>query len=275
MIPAIQSNYNMNFTSGLNKNLLARGLVFDTRNFETKLAQKCNIDADFKGNKPVGFAFAKVCEIFNILQNRLGKTLFSLPCPRVRAYDKSDLVIENKTNGFCIPETRSVLKNELPFETGSLFQEKENSLENWDYTIETDFKSGKRSSGHFLADTLHELMHSVYINHIYKKYGYNGNCPYTRAKYPRKESSTGGLNIIQVLQNKTFTSGENVIIREILGEYAAKPHNQYHEVFAETFSKIICASLSPKDALPQKNPMELLAALPKEFLGILHKILNI
>lgn len=44
--------------------------------------------------------------------------------------------------------------------------------------------------------------------------------------------------------------------------------------FAETFTKLICDTLS-KDCLPQRNPLDDLKHYPKEFLKILNKILSI
>ena len=58
-------------------------------------------------------------------------------------------------------------------------------------------------------------------------------------------------------------------------EYASRPVNQYHEVFAETFTKAICESLSEQDALPTKNPFEILKKYPPEFFKILYKVINI
>lgn len=270
MIPTIHSNY-VNFTSGLNKNLLARGLVFNSGKFQHDMMLKNNIDADFAGNKPVAFCLAKVCEIFDLLKLKTGSKLFNLKFPRFRAYDRENLLVENKTNGFCIPETRLVLKNELPFETGSVFQEKQAGLEEWDYIVESDYNNRKRSSGHFLADTIHEIMHSVYIDFLYRKHGYNGKCPYTKSLYPQ----TPDDSIMRELQYKTFSNDENLVIRNVLGEYASRPVNQYHEVFAETFTKAICESLSEQDALPTKNPFEILKKYPPEFFKILYKVINI
>ena len=167
-----------------------------------------------------------------------------------------------------------MLKNELSFETGSVFQKKILNLENWDSKIETDFLKNKRSSGHFLAETIHELMHSVYIKLIYTKYGYGGKCPYTNSLYPCSNSNKSGLDVMYELQNKNFSKEENLTINYVLGNYATKPRNQYHEVFTETFTKLICDSLSD-DAMPKANPLDGLKRLPPEFLKILYKVLNI
>ena len=74
-----------------------------------------------------------------------------------------------------------------------------------------------------------------------------------------------------VLCTGTFLE-ENEIIKNNLGLYSLSPENQYHEVFAETFTKIICNCLSPQDSLPVKNPLEEMKSLPCEFLRILAKL---
>ena len=81
----------------------------------------------------------------------------------------------------------------------------------------------------------------------------------------------GMLNIEDI--NETIEgSEENEIIKNNLGLYSLSPENQYHEVFAETFTKIICNCLSPQDSLPVKNPLEEMKSLPCEFLRILAKL---
>lgn len=101
--------------------------------------------------------------------------------------------------------------------------------------------------------------------------GLNGNCPYTKQKYGKIQNNNG-LKVMQILQNKTFNTKENNIIKNVLGLYSSLPKNQYHEVFAETFTKLICDSLSDDTSLPIKNPLDELKKYPTEFLNILHKI---
>lgn len=115
-------------------------------------------------------------------------------------------------------------------------------------------------------------MHAFYIDKIYQQHGYEGNCPHTRQKYPH--NNPDGLNIMQMLKRQVFSADENKVIEAFLGKYAITPTNQYHEVFAETFTKLICDCLSDKNSMPVKNPIEELKKYPSEFLKIFQKIIS-
>ena len=80
--------------------------------------------------------------------------------------------------------------------------------------------------------------------------------------------------ILENLQSKVFNSEENKIIANTIGEYATTPQNQYHEVFAETFTQLICKSLSPNSCSLMNNPLEILKDYPKEFLAIIKNVLS-
>lgn len=231
MYPTISTNFSLNFTAGLNKKLSAKCLFFESRDLERKLSLYENIDANFKGNKPIAFCLSQIYDIFNQLNIKILKFTF----PRFRVFNQSQLAINFKNTAFCLPETQLILKDDLPFETGSIFQKEIDNIEHLNALIEKDYQNGNRSSNHFLADTIHEIMHSIFIDKIYQKYGYNGICPYTKEKYPMKNTQKDGLEIMKELQNKRFSDKENAIIESILGKYAAKPLNQYHEVFCRIF----------------------------------------
>ena len=68
--------------------------------------------------------------------------------------------------------------------------------------------------------------------------------PVYTQKYSKEQNF--GLKIMDILQQKVFSREENEIIKNNLGLYSLSPENQYHEVFAETFTKIICNCLSPQ-----------------------------
>lgn len=270
MYPTISLNHASIFTSGLNRNLSAKCLNVDTKIFENQLKDQ-NIDANFNNNKPIAFCLNLIDTIFK----QLNFTHFIFIFPRFRVFNKEELAINTTKSAFCIPESQLILKNEMQFETGSIFQEQVSNIEELDNLIETDYKNGKRSSGHFLADTMHEIMHSIYIDKIYKKYGYNGKCPYTKNKYFNPNTLNNGLQIMENLQVQTLSTKENKLVNCILGKYSTNSLNQYHEIFAEFFTKLICDTLSEKNGLPTKDPKDELKKYPKEFLSILAKILNI
>ena len=147
----------------------------------------------------------------------------------------------NKTAAFClqkISEIFDVLKTKT-------------RLKNFDLKVsnirlEESYSKDERTSSHYLSPFIHEIMHGVYVDYIYKK--------------------------MDILQQKVFSREENEIIKNNQGLYSLSPENQYHEVFAETFTKIICNCLSPQDSLPVKNPLEEMKSLPCEFLRILAKL---
>ena len=259
---------NINFKSGLNKALIKECQSTNVRNLEKSLSSN-NIPSDFGFNKPVAFAVGKVFEIFNLLKKQA--KIFDISAPRIQAYLKSDLNFNFKGYGFCVPETQSILKNQPPFETGSLFFQKENSIEEINAKLDETFSNNERSSSHYLAPFIHEFMHGIYIDYVYKKYGYEGECPYTAQKYKSSEKDCG-LKVMNILQNLQFNNCENGLIQNILGKYAATSKNQYHEVFAETFTQVICKCLSDKDSLPIKNPLDEFKKYPKEFINIIKKL---
>ena len=115
-------------------------------------------------------------------------------------------------------------------------------------------------------------MHNVYLNYIYSKYGYEGNCSYTKKKYYRNDKNSG-LQMLRKLTNLSFDNKENLLITDVLGKYSTTKINQYHEVFSETFTKIICDSLKGIDIV--KNPMDVLKNMPIEFRKIITKVISL
>lgn len=264
------TNHSLTFYSGLNKSLIRKSKCVNTKQFELELYSK-NIDAIFDFNRPVAFATSNVVQMFTVLKNKLKAGIFDISTPHIQVYLKQDLSFDFQGYGFCVPETQKILKKEAPFETGSVFFEKENSIEALNERLDKSYQNHERSSSHYLAPFVHEFLHSAYINYIYQKYGYEGLCPYTAQKYSRKANNCG-LKVMNLLQKLRFNEAENNIILDNLGKYAASSKNQYHEVFAETFTKMICNSLSDKDSMPIKNPMDELKNFPKEFLSIVQKL---
>lgn len=266
-------NKNINFQSGLSKKLIEQCKHTDINKVQSDLRLK-NIHSDFNSSKPVTFAVSKVFKIFELLLDKTKKDIFKISTPNIMVYSTKNLNFEFEGYGFCLPETQQVIKNKPPFETGSVFYANENSLQSLNERIEKSFNNNERSSSHYLAPFIHEILHERYIDFIYSKYGYEGNCPYTKQKYSRNQNNSG-LNIMQILKNKNFSQKENNIIRNILGSYSSYSKNQYHEVFAETFTKLICDSLSDKTSLPIKNPLDKLKSYPIEFLNIIIKLFKL
>lgn len=143
-------NKNLNFTSGLNLKLVRQCKHTDVQDIQSQLLQK-NIIADFDSTKPAAFVSRKVLQIFEELKKKLKSHIFDISIPRIQVYLKENMIFQPKGYCFCVPETQQILKNELPFETGSIFFEKENSLEEVNQKLDESFQKQERSSSHFLA----------------------------------------------------------------------------------------------------------------------------
>ena len=267
-------NQTTNFKSGLSRKIIAESNAINFLVAESEMIKSYGINIDLKGFKPNVFCVKKALEILNYLGKKLKLKTFKSSIPNIVSYTNQDLTFPFDGYGFCLLETQQPLKNEAPFETGSIFYPQENFLEELDMKIENSYKKHERSSSHFLSTTFHEIFHEKYIDHIYKKYGYTGKCPYTAEKYPDKHLEKSGLDVLSQLRVLTLKPEENDIVKSVLGNYSSSDKNQYHEIFAEAFTKLICDSLS-SDLVPQVNPMENLKKYPKEFLQILNKVLNV
>lgn len=264
----IDDNY-ITFSSGLNRVLKKSCNQINVGHVESLLHTK-SVNADFQMNKTAAFCVQKISEIFDILMSKTNAKIFDLKAPNIRIYNKQSLNFSFQGYGFCITESRKVLKDEFPYETGSIFYDDEYSIEELNNKLDESYSRNERSSSHYLSPFIHEIMHGVYVDYIYKKYGYEGQCPYTRKKYSKEQNF--GLKVMGFLQQKVFNSRENEIIKNNLGLYSLSPENQYHEIFAETFTKLICNCLSEKDSMPVKNPLDDIKNLPSDFLQIIAKL---
>lgn len=248
-------NNSIYFKAGLNSKIVSLQNEIYTKNIENFLFSNNHIQTDFRGNKPI--AIASFLSI-NILDN-LGKIFQNLKfwTPSINVYHKKELISEGNIHNFCIQEKQLVLKNKSPFEKGAIFYIPQNSLEEMNSINEHDYAIGNRSSNHFLAEIIHEMMHVVYLNYITKK-------------YPQSERQ-----VLKNLENKTFSISENSVIKHTLGKYATTSQNQYHEVFAETFTQLFCNAISSNGCSLIKNPIDNLKNYPREFRVILKKVFDV
>lgn len=252
---SIQQNYaNVPFKAGLNNNVVRLQHVFDCK-FAEKYLQKQGINSNFLNNKSLALATNIAVDILNKLHSTFD--FFYFWSPSINVYNTKDLLLDNDLYHFCIPEQKNVLTNHPTFEPASIFYSNVSSLEELDFQSEQAKKLGLKNTNHYLADIIHEMMHAVYLNTIYKKYG--------------KKS----LLVLQKLEQKCFTPEENEVIKNVIGQYATNPLNQYHEVFADTFTKSICDSISTNEILPMENPLDKFKKYPKEFINIMKKVLNV
>ncbi len=261
----------LNFKSGLNRNIVQNCRKTNISDIEMFLNNKKNISSYFQRCNTLAFLTKQTIEILDLLKEKTGAKLFNYLVPNISIYTLKKLIFNFKGTNFCIPETQMVLKNKQNFKMGSIFFEQNDNIEELNFQLDQSYMNNERSSSHYLSPFVHEFMHNVYLNYIYSKFGYEGHCEYTKEKYFSNKKQNNGLMILQKLQTLTFDENENKIIENTIGKYATGKQNQYHEVFAETFTKLICASLS-EHGMPNKNPIELLKKLNPSFIVILQKI---
>lgn len=254
MLSIQQSKSNASFKAGLNKNVVRLQHVFDCKYAENYL-KKQGIHSDFLHNKPLALATNIAVDILNKLHSTF--SLFPFWSPSINVYNRQDLLLGPDLYHFCIPEPKKVLVNKPMYDKTSIFYSNIQSLERLDDYAEQAYKSGMKPSNHFLADIIHEMMHAIFVKRIYDKY------------------QNGALNVLNDLQYKHFENNENEIIGNILGIEAMQPLNQYHEVFANTFTKIICSSLNKNNLTINNNPLELFKNYPRNFIEIIKKILDV
>lgn len=268
----LSMNNNINslaFGSGLNTKIKVKEKFIFPQNIENVLANKYGVEANFIQNKAVALANKFCVQIFEKLADILKQELILPPC--ITAFDRICLIDKKSASNFCIPDTKEVIKGEYPYPGRSVFFQRIKNLSEIDDITEYQYKNKRTSSSHFLSPFIHEWLHSFHLDAIYNKFGYGGSCEYLINRYPFKNTKITGIDVIKQLQTKKLTPNENEIIFDTLGEYSTNPENQYLEIFSETFTKFICASLNGIELV--KNPIELLKNTPREFQKILKKII--
>lgn len=266
----INSTEKLAFRSGLTTKIAIKEKLINPTKIETHFINNYNIEASFDQSKSAALANQFCADIFTKLAKVLKNNCAFPPC--IKLYKRKNLIDASSAENFCIPDTKEVLTNDYPFPGRSIFFQDFKNLRHIDDITEFQYKNKRTSSPHFLAPFIHEWLHSLQLDEIYRKFGYGGNCNYLKSIYPINNKEITGFNLIKNFQTKTLTPKENEIVYDTLGEYATLPTNQYFEVFSEAFTKFICESLKGVELV--KNPMDLLKNSPREFQNIITKILN-
>lgn len=262
-------NNNPNFKSGLTYKIIK-----DIKNINVEKAESdftaLGVDANFIGSKSICANSILASNILSEIAEKY-KLPFDYKPPAIRAFHSSDLIekSDRKAVGFCIPDTKSVLKNEPPYIGGSIFMNKSKNGIFWNNLCsDYEYLTGWHSSPHFLATTLHEWFHCIHMNLIYKQKGYEGECPVLKQKYYKE--GAGGLDTI--LTQSLLGVSSNVV--KFIGNYAFFSRSML-EVFAELMTKITTEALN-KDLKVIKNPLDNIPKdFPKEYKHEIEKILKI
>lgn len=262
------TNNKINFGAGLNQKIKIRQFFTNTSKTENLFYNKYGICADFNENKPLAFVNTLCADIFEQLGKKLNISITAPPV--IKVYKQNELVKNEKYINFCIPENEKLFNDDVTYPAGSIFLKDYNNLKQIDEITEKMFENGKISSNHFLAMFIHEWLHSIHLDHIYSKFGYEGDCKYLSEMYPKQKNP---IHDIKFLQNKCLSKEETQIVINELDSYAGEKTNQYFEVFSEMFTKLICSSIS-KDCKLIKNPIDLFRKTPEKLQKIVIKAFN-
>lgn len=265
-------NNSFNFKSGLTGKII-KDIV--TTNIEKAQADfaKIGTEADFRGKKAVCANFVYATNILYDISEKY-KLPFDFVPYAIKVYENKELINPHEYFAFATNETGNVLKNEPAYIGGSIFVNKKLSgLFLNDYIITKHYLLGKRSSPHFLSNTLHEWFHTIQMNLIYKKYGYEGICPVLSKEYRRPGLNKGVKKLDSLDTSRDLTTLPKDF-KKYIGSYAIRT-NSYLELLAELMTKITTLSLD-KDLNVVKNPLDNLPKdLPKEVKCELEKFLDI
>lgn len=259
---------NLNFKSGLTKEILADENNLCAKSVELELMNTYATEACFLENKSFALVNKLCINIFKTLATKLNIP-FEFP-PAIYLYKKERLIDSESSANFCIPDTKEVLKDDYPFAGRSLFFREFENLAEIDDKTELQHRNNINSTSHFLSPFIHEWLHSFQLDYIFKQFGYGGECEYLKEMYPQKQSKITGIMLLDMLKTKALSCQENKIVGETLGIYSTLPSNQYLEIFSESFTKFICESL--KNGVLIRNPLEQLKNTPKEFQNIFTKV---
>lgn len=257
----------ISFKSGMTPKVLSNEKCIDVKLQEQIFTCDYGIEANFLSNKSCALANKYCLKIFEVMfKNKVFVIAFP---PAITIYNKNNVINENSSSNFCIPDTKEVLIDDNPFPGRSIFFQNFNNLEEINQDTERLYSSKVNSSSHFLAPFIHEWIHSLHLDYIFRRFGYGGDCYYMNTMYT-DNSKQSGLKLIESLENKILSPKENEIVFDILGEYSTQPVNQYLEVFSEAITKFICDSLSGIEL--KLNPFKQLEKTPKEFQDIFRKV---
>ena len=273
----ITENNSPSFKTGLTIKLLKDFKNININEKEAEFAAK-GIDAKFLNNKFICGSSVLTAEILNEVSGKYKLPFDFLPFS-IRAYNDKNLALESakKCRGFCNTNTKKILKDEPPFIGTSLFFN--NSFLNFPilFDIDTTINGllNYLSSPHFLQLFFHEWFHCIHNNLIYKKHGYEGNCPVLRAKYYKPKAK--GLYITQdrdVISHSFLNPKFRAGISKLVSRYAGNSC-LYSEFFAELMTKITTKSLNSK-LEPVKNPLDSIPKeLPPQLKKYIEKTLNV
>lgn len=250
------------FKSGLTYKLYKDFKHINVKEVESDFS-KINIDAKFLNNKFIAGASVLTANILNDVSSKYKLPFDFLP-PAIRSYKEDNIVSgdADDSEGFCIVDTKRVLKDEPSFiGTSIFFNDKNKSVLKENFVSTVVGLLNYNSSGHFLHTILHEWFHCIHQNLVLKKHGYEGNCPVLKERY-FKPNACG----LRILEKRDVMRGVRLCyqseVAKLISDYAAE--NCFKsEIFAELMSMVTVKSLdshlnpikNPLDNIPKKLPV--------------------
>jgi len=222
---------------------------------------------DLKDNKAIALANKLCAEIFQqfrkIYDFRQSRTIQTLIFPQdIYVFNENASPFYHQNYFFVNTTNIKPEKGKPIFEPGTVFINNSiNSLE--ELNTNNDLMRDKNlfSSSHFLYNVIHEWLHATFIN-ITKSRAFLGTYYFDKTMQNYE---------VQKLNDK-----EKELVSDVISTYPANCKNsQYSEVFAESWTKFICESLSEDCTSFIKNPLDILKSTPIEFQNLLQKISDI
>ena len=251
----LQKN-NVNFTAGLTKDLSCGVRKVSTKQIEKIFAENYGVQADFLSDKKSATSNFLLLRLFQELNKKYPKIFQALPS-QINVFRQKDLLEPSKSGAFCLLDSRQIFKKNGLSEMRSVFFEKNSlNLEEMDEVIEYYHNNNLISSNHFLSFYLHEWLHNIHADLIYKKFGYEGESLLGKKLYSKENSC--GISKLQEFMNFKFSDSEKSFLEENYGKYST--FNPF-EAFSEIITQDICESLG-RDLLPKRPLFEDIKFLP-------------
>jgi len=266
-----QTNPQISFKAGLTPSVVSNAAKYSAKNIENSFSA-IGVQADFKNNRAIAFCCGIVSDIFDVLTTKF-KLPFGAKPPSITVYSDTELLncLNKGALGFCLPDSTKIITGKGVYETRSIFYNNDmlQSLTNMDKVAEYNHNTGFNSTNHFLHTIIHEWVHNIHDDLLYKAFGYDGTCPRTLQRYNNwyglnydPNPYVSGIQHARWMQSLRYTPEQREIIKKQISEYAAGRRNfsgtiqggNPFELVAETVTKEVVNSLDSKTLMPQKNP---------------------
>lgn len=261
----------VSFKAGLTPTIKKLAAQYSAANIEY-LFKQLGVNADFKNNRAIAYCCGIVNDIFETLTNKY-KLPFGAKPPSLTVYHDNDLInyADRDCLGFCLPDSARIILGKGVYEARSVFynNERMKTLSEMDALAEAQHRSGFNSTNHFLHTIIHEWVHNIHNDLLYRVFGYDGTCPKTLQRYNTfngvyydPNPYVSGIEHLKRMQASRYTSQQREIIKKEISEYAAgrrvrsgsiQGGNPF-ELIAETITKEVVDVLDPNTLMVTQNP---------------------